>query len=558
MRCALYSRYSTDQQTEVSIEDQVRVCERLAERNSFDVAARFHDKAISGGTADRPGYQDLLAAARRREFGAIVCEDLSRLWRNPAEQGPRLAELQDLGVHIVTVSGLDSRQPGFKVVAGVMGSVNELARDEAAYRSRRGLEGLARQQKPTGGRAFGYIAANESGTGAREVHPEHAAVIRWIFEQYAAGWSPRRIAADLNDRGVASPGSAWIRTNRRTGKWMCSAIAGDARKGSGILNNPLYTGLVVWNRVKWVRSAVNSKKRQQVVNPRSEWIEYRDERLRIVPEELWQRVRARQQSKAERIGERVSQGISRENAKRTGRGPKHLFSTLLRCGQCGANFVVVDATCYGCSSFKHGGKAACANDFRVRRTKLEDGLLDGIRRELLHPDVLSEFRKRVMKRLAEHQRKPAADPKRIAELEEQVTNLADAVASGALKSSPALADRLARAEGELARLRESAVPRAVTKVEKLIPRLAEGFRELVEDLPNDVKRDVDRARATVRQYVGDKILVVDEVQDGQPVVAFRTEKGRMEAAFLRLAGGSVALQTSVVAGVGFEPTTFGL
>jgi hypothetical protein len=68
------------------------------------------------------------------------------------------------------------------------------------------------------------------------------------------------------------------------------------------------------------------------------------------------------------------------------------------------------------------------------------------------------------------------------------------------------------------------VPRGVSKVEKLIPRLAEGFRELVEDLPNAVRRDVDRARATVRQYVGDKILVADEVPDGQQVVAFRTEK----------------------------------
>src|SRR5215470_19531024 len=169
MRAALYARYSTDQQSEASVEDQIRVCERLAKRHGLTVVARYHDRAASGGTADRPGYQELLAAARARALDVILCEDLSRLWRNPAEQGPRLAELQDLGVHIVTVSGLDSRQPGFKVIAGVMGSVNELARDEAAYRSRRGLEGLARQQKSTGGRAYGYVAARQSNTGRREI-----------------------------------------------------------------------------------------------------------------------------------------------------------------------------------------------------------------------------------------------------------------------------------------------------------------------------------------------------------------------------------------------------
>jgi site-specific DNA recombinase len=551
VRAALYARYSTDQQSEASVEDQMRVCERLAERHGLDVVARYHDRAVSGGTADRAGYQDLLAAARARAFDVILCEDLSRLWRNPAEQGPRLAELQDLGVHIVTVSGLDSRQPAFKVIAGVMGSVNELARDEAAYRSRRGLEGLARQQKSTGGRAYGYIAARQSSTGLREIDPEQAEIVRWIFEQYAAGCSPRRIASELNSRGAPSPGADRKRVNRRKGKWMSSAIAGDQRKGVGILNNPLYTGRVIWNRVKWVRSAVNSKQRRQVINPPSEWIEHRDERLRIVSDDLWERVRELQRMRSERVGDRIKRGISRENAKRTGRGPKHLFSTLLQCGQCGANFVVVDARNYGCSSYKHGGAAACSNDFRIRRDALEDGLLDGIRRELLAPEVIDEFKRRVLKRLAEHKRQPAGTANRIAELEAQVENLTEAIATGALRNSPALANRLASAEAELSKLREAMATRPIAEFDRIIPRLAEDFQQLVADLPNAVRRDPERARMTVRQYVGNKILVQREVREGRAVMAFRTQAGAMEAEFLRLAGADRTLQTSVVAGAGY-------
>ena len=234
--------------------------------------------------------------------------------------------------------------------------------------------------------------------------------------------------------------------------------------------------------------------------------------------------------------------VSHENAKRTGRGPKHIFSTLLQCGECGANFVVVDATSYRCSSYKHAGSAACSNDFRVRRAVLEDGLLEAIRRELLAPKVLAEFKKRVMKRLTDQQRQVVVDPRRIAELESTVSNLADAIAAGALKCSPALASRLATAESELSRLREAAVPRETANVERLIPRLADAFQELVADLPNAVKRDVDRARATVRNYVGDKIRVVDEIQDGQAVVASKTQKRHLEAAFLRYSGASLALQ----------------
>ncbi len=83
------------------------------------------------------------------------------------------------------------------------------------------------------------------------------------------------------------------------------------------------------------------------------------------------------------------------------------------------------------------------------------------------------------------------------------------------------------------------------------PRLAEDFRQLVVDLPNAVRRDADRARMTIRQYVGNKILVQPEVRHVQAVMTFRTQTGAIEDAFLRAAGADWALQTNVVAGVCF-------
>ena len=61
----------------------------------------------------RASPQDLLSAARRREFDVIVAEDSSRIWRNMTEQAPRLAELADLSMPVVTLD-LDtrSRSPG--------------------------------------------------------------------------------------------------------------------------------------------------------------------------------------------------------------------------------------------------------------------------------------------------------------------------------------------------------------------------------------------------------------------------------------------------------------
>jgi hypothetical protein len=175
---------------------------------------------------------------------------------------------------------------------------------------------------------------------------------------------------------------------------------------------------------------------------------------------------------------------------------------------------------------------------------IESDLLSGVREQLLSPAAIKEFRARLIKRIAERNRPAPTNAKRIAELEAQVGNLADAIASGALKSSPALAARLASAEAELERLRQDATPRETIKVDRLIPKIEEGFRELVADLPNALKRDLDRARATLRRYVGSSIRVES---DGK-TVRFMSESRRMEAEFLAVAGSYSALQTTVVAG----------
>lgn len=100
LRAAIYARYSTDKQSKESIEDQFHVCRQIAKREAFAVVARFHDREISGGTADRPDYQSMLDVARGHQFDIILVEDISRLTPNRAEYGPRSAEFEDLKIHM--------------------------------------------------------------------------------------------------------------------------------------------------------------------------------------------------------------------------------------------------------------------------------------------------------------------------------------------------------------------------------------------------------------------------------------------------------------------------
>ena len=547
MKAGLYARFSTDKQSEASIDDQMRVCERLAAQHRFQVVAKFSDAAISGGTARRPGYQAMLAAARARKFDVLIAEDTSRLWRNLAEQSPRLAELSDLGVAVVT-HDLDTRQESAAILGPVTGAMAEQYRKEIGRRTRRGLEGLARNARPTGGRAFGYSSAKDSANGQVEIDEAEAAVVRRIFSDYAAGRSPAAIARSLKQDGVPCPGASWKRASRAKG-WRVSAIAGNPARGLGILNNELYIGRVIWNRFRWIRSASDSSKRRAIVNRREDWIIRDEPRLRIVTDELWRKVKARQRERQHEVGERISRGIGATRAGRTGRNPGYLLSGILKCAHCGSRLVIAGKDRYACSSRVHGD--GCANDAHVNRRAAEGGLLAGIRDQLRRPEVVEQARRRIVSALRQA-RKAKTEPKvdRIAELEAEVAALVEAIAGGVLRGSPAVAQRLAKAEAELAALR-SVQAEARAPVEALMPAIVDRYLAAVDRLPETLARgDVDRSREALRGLIGTIEVEVDARE-----IRFRAASGAVEAALQRLAGTS---QISLVAGAGFEPATFGL
>jgi site-specific DNA recombinase len=537
MKAALYARFSTEKQSEASIEDQFRVCERIAEQHGFSVIARFSDAAISGGTAQRPGYQRLLAAARRHEFDVIVAEDTSRLWRNLAEQSPRLAELADLGIAVVT-HDLDTRHESAEIMGAVGGAMATAYRKEIGRRTRRGLEGRARNGRSAGGRAYGYVPRAFSASGRVEIDEAQSAVVRRVFTMFADGYSPRAIASALNREGVPSPGSMWGREARRKRGWVASAIHGNPARGLGILNNEAYRGVVVWNRSRWIRSAADSSKRRQVQNPRKEWITRQDERLRIVSDDLWQRVKERQAERAHDIGENVRRGLKQAAAIRAGSGGKFLLSGLLRCSHCGSALAIAGADRYQCSGHTNGGAALCSNNAILWRHVAEREVTAGIKRDLRSPEVIAEICRRARAAVRNRPRQKVADHSaRIAQLRAEIDNLADAVASGALRASPTIAARLSAAEAELERLEfgQAAPVAAVTDVTQLLADLPARAARAVEHLEETLAAgDLPRAREEIRRHVGMVTMEADEHE-----VRLYGEQG-VAVALMRAAGGSHA------------------
>jgi site-specific DNA recombinase len=552
INAVVYTRFSSDRQREASSEDQARNCRRRIEAEGWQLVEHFKDEGITGSTAERPAYKAMLTAAAAGEFTVLLIDDLSRLSRDQIESERVIRRLEFSGVRIIAVSdGYDStsRSAARKIQRGVKGLMNEMRLDELREQVHRGLTGQALAKFWCGGRPYGYKLVQvtdaqrvdsygkPAAIGTRlERNPDQDVIVAEVFSHFADDWSVYAIAAELNRRGVPSPGTAW--RNRRVGrasKWVASGI-------QTLLENELYRGEYCWNKTRRDKEPETNARRVRR-RPEAEWIRATMPELRIVSEAVWTRVQARRQRRAAAVG-----GAIREAIRRGGRGPKYLFSGVLRCGECGSAMVVKGgkANYYGCSANKLGGAHACRNDLTVKRAIIEARLLAPIKTDLLSEEIVAEVERRYRKALERQPTKP--DEARLQQLRAEIDNLTDAIAGGALRASPALARRLAAAEQELATLTASAqVKRAPAT--PLRPRVAERYQQMVRNLETALGKDTNRARAIIRELVGWEIKVVPNETREHLVAQLATGT---EALVLKASGGG---QTMSVPGIGLEPTT---
>jgi site-specific DNA recombinase len=351
----IYARISTRQQSETSIADQLRVCRDYAAKNGLQITHEYSDDAICGAAlGNRPGCQAALAALSAGD--TLLLSDTTRLARSQ-ELAPlitRLAHREVLVVGVLDCFRSDNRLAS--VQAGMSGLVSEEFRRNISERTHSALEMRAKDNRPTGGKCYGF---NADGS----VDELQAKFVREIFIRSAAGEAMRSIASDLNLRGVPSPGATWKRTvRRRDGRWLVSGI-------HSILKNERYSGRVVWNRSRWVRDP-DSGKRQRRENPATEWIITDCES--IVTRELFDRVRALAEPR------RLVGGGA-------GGKPKFLLSGLLECAVCGAKLIIAGSgrQAYHCSTHRQGGAAACDMKLSAPRDVAETKILETIRHQLL-------------------------------------------------------------------------------------------------------------------------------------------------------------------------------
>jgi site-specific DNA recombinase len=549
MRVSIYARYSSDLQRAASIEDQILVCTERVVREKWTLTATYTDRGMSGASNLRPGYQSLLEDARKGEFDIVLAEALDRISRDQEHVASFFKLMSFAGIRIVTLAEGEISE----LHVGLKGTMNALFLKDLADKTRRGLRGRVEQGRSGGGICYGYRTVDNGERGSREIHQAEAAVVRRVFTDFAAGKSPRRIAAELNREGIPGPGGR---------SWGDTTIRGHALRGTGVLHNELYVGRLVWNRLRYSKDPTTGR-RVSRVNPHEDWIRRDVPELRILDDDLWNGVQMR-------LGAiRDSSSITKARATKfwTRRRAQHLITGKAVCGICGGPAAPIGKDYIACSAARRQG--TCTNRGSIRRSEIERWIVGALRHQLMAPDLVREFIRTFndevnrTRRDSDQRRQELQREQK--ELERRIDTLLDAFASGTLRGASvqskleALEARQGEVAKELAGLSEEPV--------RLHPNLADLYRQKVAALQDLLNSDVSRTQAVeiirslVEQVIfrpnpeaGLEVELVGDIARMVHLAQNSNENGPVSGAVHDEFNRSV----KVVAGVGFEPTTFRL
>ena len=555
LRAVIYARYSSDLQREASIEDQNEVCRALAARMGVEIVESFFDAAITGSTEQRPGLKAMLAFVKSGNSVIVLAEALDRLSRDQEHIARIFKELSFAGAKIHTVAEGEISE----LHVGLKGTMNALFLKDLAAKTHRGLSGRIKNGRAASGISYGYKVKREYDhrgepiRGGREIVEAEAEVVRRIFREFADGKSPRAIAKNLNERNITGPGGR---------PWQDTTIRGHAGRGTGILRNELYQGRLIWNRQRFVKDPTTGKRLSRPNQPK-DWLIENVPQLKIVDEALWKKV-------ASRLGDIAQSPTAlalRKAAFWKERRPRYILTGLVTCGCCGHPLVAAGKDYLRCARFDRNG--LCSNRRGIRRGVLESTVLSALQHNLMAPELvvefISAFNQEVNRGRANAELDRQSARRRLCEVQGKLDGLITAIAEGI--RSPGLQQRLDSLEAEKRKLDiQLSLPKP-TPV-RIHPNLAELYKKKIEKLHEALLSADTRAsalellRSIVEKIVvhprGNGVFEIELIGEIANMVEIAIENERGAGNKRTALSEAERRSVKVVAGAGFEPTTFRL
>ena len=202
----IYARYSSEKQTEQSIEGQIRVCNEFAAKNDIKIVDTYIDRATTGTNDNRAAFQKMLSDSDKKPiWDLVLVYALDRFGRNSIEVAVNKQRLQKNNIILISATQRTSVNiDGTKnldgiILENVLIGLSEYYSAELSQKVRRGQRESRQKGNFLGGKVpYGYRVENKKVL----IDEERAEVIRLIFQLYANGKCVREILDELNRIGI--------------------------------------------------------------------------------------------------------------------------------------------------------------------------------------------------------------------------------------------------------------------------------------------------------------------------------------------------------------------
>ncbi len=312
MKIAAYCRVSTDKEDQLnSLETQKKFFSEYAEKNGHELIGLYADEGISGTkTKNRKAFLRLMKDAQTHCFDMLVVKDISRFARNTVDLLQNVRTLKSLGIETLFLTANMTVLGQSEFVLTVFGA---LAQEESANISKRVKFGKRENAKR--GRVPNFVYGYDKTKGDYfhlTINEREAEIVRQIFTWYIRdGHGAAKIASMLNERGE--------RTKRGCG-FSQNAVC-------RILTNEIYIGKIINGKeevadfLTGVRTSKDS----------GDWLVTDRPELRIISDEEFEQA-------ANTMETRKRTANVTGGGPQGGRSSRYLFSTLIRCQDCGWSY----------------------------------------------------------------------------------------------------------------------------------------------------------------------------------------------------------------------------
>lgn len=301
-KAALYIRVSTHHQIDKeSLPFQKQELENYAKYAlGIEDTVLFKDAGYSGGSTNRPAFQEMMHRIRQGEFTHLLVWKIDRISRNLRDFTDMYEELKEHNVVFVSKNEqFDTSTPMGEAMLKIILVFAELERKLTAERVKGIL--LARAEKGLWNGStvpLGYVWSNE--TKYPVVDEKEAEVVRYIYNLYEKHSSTIKVARQLNIENIPT---------KRGGQWTEKTVR-------DILRNPFYIGTYRYN--------LREKQGSRRLKDKDEWIVIEDNHEGIISKEQFEKVNKMLSDNYKGIGD-----VQRANIH------THMFSKILYCGKCG-------------------------------------------------------------------------------------------------------------------------------------------------------------------------------------------------------------------------------